>query len=144
MIDRLETRLEAAREQKAPAVTERGAAAATTSSTTAQETPAAEIQSVRGDESAAVAGEEETNVWPSEAEEAAFLAEASERGEKVAPVSREVEEEADDAKPLPKLDELVNRIPAETRELLDELFRARFVAVRKVKKKDLKVGNSAG
>mgnify|MGYP000915859769 FL=1 len=144
MIDRLETRLEAAREQKAPAVTERGAAAATTSSTTAQETPAAEIQSVRGDESAAVAGEEETNVWPSEAEEAAFLAEASERGEKVVPVSREVEEEADDAKPLPKLDELVNRIPAETRELLDELFRARFVAVRKVKKKDLKVGNSAG
>ncbi len=79
-------------------------------------------------------------MWPTEAEEAAFLSEASERGEKVVPVSREREEEIeDDAKALPKLDELVNRIPAETRELLDELFRARFVAVRRVKKKDLKV-----
>lgn len=81
---------------------------------------------------------EDTNVWPSEAEEAAFLSEARERGEPVA-VSREtVEEVEDNTKALPKLDELVNRIPAETRELLDELFRARFVAVRRVRKKDLK------
>lgn len=81
----------------------------------------------------------ETNVWPSENEEAAFLAEARERGEKVVPVAREVVEEAEEnQQPLPSLDELVNRIPAETRELLDELFRARFVAVRRVKKTDLK------
>jgi len=32
----------------------------------------------------------------------------------------------------------VNRIPAETRELLDELFRVKFTTVRRVKKKDLK------
>ncbi len=84
-------------------------------------------------------GNEETNVWPTEAEEAAFLAEAGERGEKVVAVTREREDEIeDDSKALPKLDELVNRIPAETRELLDELFRARFVTVRRVKKKDLK------
>lgn len=83
---------------------------------------------------------EDTNVWPTEAEEAAFLAEASDRGEKVVPISREVQDEPeDDSKALPKLDELVNRIPAEARELLDELFRARFVAVRRVKKQDLKV-----
>ena len=46
------------------------------------------------------------------------------------------EEEA--AMPLPKLDELVNRIPAESRELLDELFRAKFTTVRRVKASDLK------
>lgn len=103
-----------------------------------------EDQAAREDAGAPAVSDDETNVWPTEAEEAAFLAEASERGEKVVPVSREVEEEADDSKALPKLDELVNRIPAETRELLDELFRARFVAVRKVRKKDLKVGGSAG
>lgn len=118
---------------------ERAAAVAPTSSTVVQETRTAEIQPVRRDEGAVATGEEDTNVWPTEAEEAAFLAEASERGEKVVPVLREVEDEEDDAKALPKLDELVNRIPAETRELLDELFRARFVTVRKVKKKDLKV-----
>ncbi|HWL14984.1 MAG TPA: hypothetical protein VNR00_05220 [Opitutus sp.] len=44
----------------------------------------------------------------------------------------------DDRKALPKLDELVTRIPAETRELLDELFRAKFVTVRRVRKADLK------
>jgi hypothetical protein len=81
----------------------------------------------------------ETNVWPSENEEAAFLAEARDRGEKVVPVARDVVEEAEESQqPLPSLDEMVNRIPAETRELLDELFRARFVAVRRVKKADLK------
>ena len=78
-------------------------------------------------------------MWPTEVEEAAFLAEAGERGEKVVTVSGEREEEVeDDSTALPKLEELVDRIPAEARELLDELFRARFVAVRRVKKKDLK------
>jgi hypothetical protein len=82
---------------------------------------------------------EDTNVWPTEAEEAAFLADSQQRGEKVLPVAREVVEDLeDDKKALPKLDELVNRIPTETRDLLDELFRARFVAVRRVRKKDLK------
>lgn len=50
----------------------------------------------------------------------------------------ESEDTDEDSKPLPKLDELVNRIPAETRELLDELFRAKFTTVRRVKKRDLK------
>jgi hypothetical protein len=82
---------------------------------------------------------DETNVWPTAAEEAAFLSDARGRGEVVVPVARETVEEAEDnAKALPKLDELVEQIPTETRELLDELFRARFVAVRRVKKADLK------
>lgn len=82
---------------------------------------------------------EDTNVWPTEAEETAFLSEARERGEKVVPVPHEAAEETEeDAKALPKLDELVNRIPAEARELLDELFRARFTTVRRVRKRDLK------
>lgn len=36
---------------------------------------------------------------------------------------------------LPDLDSLVARLPAEVRETLDELFRARFVSVKKLPKK---------
>lgn len=94
-----------------------------------------------GDTDAAAApttGADEATVWPTAAEEAAFLAETRARGEPVAPVREAAEEVEDNPKALPKLDELVNQIPAETRELLDELFRARFVTVRKVRKADLK------
>lgn len=83
-------------------------------------------------------GADEATVWPTAAEEAAFLAETRARGEPVAPVREAAEEVEDNPKALPKLDELVNQIPAETRELLEELFRARFVTVRKVRKADLK------
>jgi hypothetical protein len=38
---------------------------------------------------------------------------------------------------LPPLDELVQRIPSEVRELMDELFRAKFVRVQRVPKKAL-------
>lgn len=72
---------------------------------------------------------------PSESEESAFLAEQREQGF-VAPspsqanaASPEVEEKKG---PLPPLDDLVARIPPATRELLDELFRAKFVAVKRV------------
>ena len=49
------------------------------------------------------------------------------------------EEVADDseAKPLPPLDELVQRIPAEVRDTLEDLFRARFVSVKRVPKRAL-------
>lgn len=85
------------------------------------------------------ANPDETNVWPDAAAEAAFLAETRHRGESVPVVNRPAEE-AEDRRPLPALDELVSRIPAETRELLDELFRAKFVAVRRVRTRDLKPG----
>lgn len=74
-----------------------------------------------------------------EAAEVAFLADARERGEVVPRKSAaEVEEETTAKKPLPPLDQLVNQIPAEVREVLEDLFRARFVSVKRFPKKALK------
>ena len=42
------------------------------------------------------------------------------------------------AGPLPPLEDLVNRIPAPTRALVDELFRAKFVTVKRVPRSALK------
>ncbi len=39
---------------------------------------------------------------------------------------------------LPPMEDLVKRIPAPTRELLEELFRARFVTVKRLPKSALK------
>jgi hypothetical protein len=79
------------------------------------------------------------NAWPSAGEEAAYLAEANGRGEPTVATVRPTSEEIDDApKKLPALDELVARIPADVRETLEELFRARFVTVKRVPKKALK------
>lgn len=76
-----------------------------------------------------------------EAAEAAFLAEARERGEIVAPpkaAETEEREEPLDPKALPPLNELVEQIPVEVREVLEDLFRARFVTVKRFPKKVLK------
>lgn len=77
--------------------------------------------------------------WPDESSESAFLAEARDRGEPVAfkPPESDGPDETD-AKALPPLNELVERIPPAVREALDDLFRARFVAVRRVPKKALR------
>ncbi len=79
--------------------------------------------------------------WPDETVESAFRAEASERGESVvtARLPAEVIEEVD-AKLLPSLEELVQRIPPEVRESLEDLFRVRFVRVMRVPEKALKPG----
>jgi hypothetical protein len=94
----------------------------------------------RGVESAfEVPVSESTNVWPDEAAEAAFLGET--RGADASPMVSRVAGSAPAetvTAPLPKLDELVNRIPAESRELLEELFRAKFTTVRRIKQTDLK------
>ena len=85
-------------------------------------------------------GEEEgPATWQDEAAESEYRAEARDRGEVVAP-PKPKEEAADDsdAKPLPSLDELVQRIPADVRETLEDLFRARFVTVKRVPKQALK------
>jgi hypothetical protein len=78
-------------------------------------------------------------LWPDEAAEASFMAEARARGEPVV-VARPADDSAEplDAKALPALDDLVQRIPLEVRETLEELFRARFVAVKRVPRKALK------
>ncbi len=77
--------------------------------------------------------------WPDEAAETAFRAEAKERGEPEMPVMAPVEAtEETDTKGLPALEELVKKIPAESRELMDELFRAKFTGVKRVPAKALK------
>lgn len=75
-----------------------------------------------------------------ESAEAVFLAEARERGEVVAPPRAATTESPDetDKGPLPPLADLVSRIPADVRATLDDLFRAKFVAVRRVPVRALK------
>ncbi|MDP3069171.1 MAG: hypothetical protein Q8N18_02730 [Opitutaceae bacterium] len=78
-------------------------------------------------------------LWPDETAEASFIAEARARGEPLV-VARPAEESTDESagKALPPLEELVQRIPDEVREVLEDLFRARFVAVRRLPGKALK------
>jgi hypothetical protein len=77
--------------------------------------------------------------WPDETAETAFLAEAHDRGEIVVPAkAREEIPDETDAKELPTLDELVQRIPAEVRDVLDDLFRAKFTKVRRIPARALK------
>ena len=80
-----------------------------------------------------------TASWPDETVESAYRAEALERGEAVtaAKVPVEANDETSTA-PLPALDDLVKRIPSHVRETLDDLFRARFVTVRRVPERALK------
>ena len=73
--------------------------------------------------------------WPGMADEASFLAE--QRGQGIVPPAGPANEPTD-LSPLPSLDELVQRIPAEARAALDDLFRAKFSGVRRVSKKSLK------
>lgn len=90
---------------------------------------------------------ESINVWPDETAEAAFIAEARERGEPIAaaPVRVAAKEESGEkdgeSKNLPSLESLVDRLSPEVRETLDDLFRAKFTAVRRVPKKAFKAEN---
>jgi len=87
---------------------------------------------------AAAALENGANVWPDESAEVAFLSEARERGEPVAAAAPVEAVEEIDSKALPQLDELVKRLPTEVRDTLEDLFRAKFITVRRVPKKALK------
>jgi hypothetical protein len=78
------------------------------------------------DNSAPPTSDDEGYVWP-EGTEAATEA-AVENGTAPEAVTA----------PLPTLDELVKRIPLAARETLDELFRARFVAVQRTSASSLK------
>ena len=81
----------------------------------------------------------EPPTWPDDAVESAFLAEAKERGEIVAP-PRPADDaaEEEDGKTLPAVGDLVAKIPPTVREALEDLFRAKFVRVTRVPKKALK------
>lgn len=77
------------------------------------------------------------NAWPDEGMESSMLSELRERGEKPAVVPVEAAEEAE-PRNLPPLEELVKRLPPAARETLDDLFRVKFVAVRRIPAKALK------
>ncbi len=82
------------------------------------------------------AEDEAAPAWPSESEEAAFLAETGAPDKEAVPTAApraEINAQPD----LPPLDDLVGRIPAEVRATLDELFRARFIGVKRASEKDL-------
>ena len=96
-------------------------------------------EAVAAEANPAAALENGANVWPDETAESAFFAEQREQGAPV-PVAAaaEVGEEIDAGNPLPTLDELVKRISPDARELMDELFRAKFTTVKRVPKTALK------
>lgn len=111
---------------------------------TAPANPAAEpagsgdpaLQSVPAEIAAAAP---EPTSWPDEAAESAMVSELRARGEAVVPSPPAAESvEETDSRPLPPLNELVQKIPAEVRDALEDLFRARFVTVKRVPKKALK------
>ncbi len=76
---------------------------------------------------------------PSPDEEAALLTQdrTSEQFYGQPPKPENIEPEAGEAS-LPPMEDLVQRIPAPARELLEELFRARFVTVKRIPKVALK------
>ncbi len=87
-----------------------------------------------------VTAAEDSAVSFDETAESSFLGEARDRGETVSisPVAAAAIEESTDPKSLPPLSELVNRIAPEIRAALEDLFRAKFVTVRRVPAKALK------
>ncbi len=86
----------------------------------------------------APASPEETG-WPDAAAESAFLAEARSRGELPAPKPTAAEEpEEAETGPLPPVEKMLERIPPPVREMLDDLFRARFVRVTRIPRRALK------
>lgn len=79
----------------------------------------------------------EAPAGPSSEEEAALLAQEREMGI-VTPALEHMEAQEEPKADLPPMEDLVNRIPAPARELMEELFRARFVTVKRMPKSALK------
>lgn len=115
--------------------------------TEAAENPVASVEDAADAVAAAEkpAVENGANVWPDENAEAAFIAEARQRGEPVVAAvatSEAMEEKESDAKALPPLGDLVKRLSPEVRETLDDLFRVKFTTVRRVPTKFLKTSGA--
>jgi hypothetical protein len=74
--------------------------------------------------------DDDESEWPDDGAEAAFLSENRDRGEVPS-----LEETAAAAPPagekLPALEDLVAKVPENIRNALDDLFRAKFTAVRR-------------
>lgn len=104
---------------------------------------AAAASATEGTASGAQPFDDDGPVWPDEASESAMRVEVAERGETL--TSKAAREAADAAaeiaaekKNLPPLDDLINRIPADVRDTLEDLFRVKFVKVARTPKKALK------
>jgi hypothetical protein len=76
-------------------------------------------------------------VGPSSEEETAFLA-TERRDSPVSVTTSAVAETEDERGELPPMEDLVNRIPGAARELIENLFRARFVTVKRIPRSALK------
>jgi hypothetical protein len=81
---------------------------------------------------------EDEPIFPDEETEMAMRSELRAKGEGVVAAARAASDEGEVAAPLPPLDSLVSRVPPAVREVLDELFRARFTGVRRVSSRVLK------
>ena len=149
--------LAAQREREAARSRTRESSSEVTSVTGGDEIPAEDFESASsgGLEGAPV---DESPRWPDEASESAFLAEqgsggaagagggaAAATGAPRAVFTPKKNGEAGAPAPateapvaLPPLQNLVDRLPASTREVLDDLFRARFVSVKQIQKDALK------
>ena len=79
-------------------------------------------------------------IGPSAEEEAALLAAdpSNEQAYSLPPKADSSPEPEPGAVSLPPMEDLVKRIPGPARELIEELFRARFVTVKRVPKSALK------
>lgn len=81
--------------------------------------------------------------WPDEAAESGMRAEVANRGETLSSkAAREaaeaLAEAAAEKRNLPPLDDLINQIPVEVRDTLEDLFRVKFIKVARAPKKALK------
>ncbi len=116
-------------------------AAATISPAVSPSPPASASESAPPDEledaTVSTAVEDEP-VFPDEETEMAMRSELRARGEAVVAAARASADEGEVAAPLPPLDTLVGQLRPEVREVLDELFRARFTGVRRVPAQALK------
>ena len=74
---------------------------------------------------------------PTSEEEGAFLT-AEAAAEPVPLAVSPTSDAEDDTGDLPPLEDLITRIPGAARELIEELFRARFVTVKRIPKAALK------
>ena len=79
-------------------------------------------------------------IGPGEAEESAFLVE-QQQASPPKPVAISPAQGDERTVPLPPMDELIQRIPASTRELIDQLFRAKFVTVKRMPASAFKTQN---
>jgi hypothetical protein len=76
-------------------------------------------------------------VGPSSEEESAFLAQEREMGI-ITPALMHTEKAPEEKGDLPPMEDLVKRIPLPARDLMEELFRAKFVTVKRIPQSALK------